>query len=45
MSDQWKAYDGISNVVGYNFKHYTGNHNENLDDPEISAHTQNIENL
>lgn len=45
FSDEWKSYNEIPHLEGYNFEHYTVNHSKNFVDPITGAHTQNIENL
>ncbi|KAI5704940.1 hypothetical protein M8J75_010298 [Diaphorina citri] len=42
ISDCWKAYDCLSDE---GFTHLTVNHSFNFVDPDIGAHTQNIERL
>ena len=41
MSDLWRAYDCLNDE---GFQHLTVNRSLNFVDPDIGAHTQNIEN-
>uniref|UniRef100_A0A0B7BNS8 ISXO2-like transposase domain-containing protein n=1 Tax=Arion vulgaris TaxID=1028688 RepID=A0A0B7BNS8_9EUPU len=43
VSDQWRAYNGVANIVGYD--HLTVNHSRNFVDPITGAHTHHIERL
>ncbi|XP_076034763.1 male abnormal protein mab-31-like [Oratosquilla oratoria] len=45
ISDLWKAYDGISLLDGYNYKHCTVNHSKNFVDPKTGANTQAVESM
>ena len=44
-SDQWRAYNGIGELQGYNYQHLTVNHTVNFVDPISGAHTNTIEGL
>jgi hypothetical protein len=43
VSDSWAAYRNIAAWQGFNYTHFTVNHEQNFVDPVTRAHTQRIE--
>jgi len=43
ISDCWKAYQNLTSIPDFHYKHLTVNHSKNFVDPQTSAHTQKIE--